>query len=127
MGNEIRFWIFPKILFYDYTWNSKNLFYSSINSKFLNDFYKIIREDYIEKYYEFLIDSEILRKWLQINSRRAFNDTIKRTYKKNIDYAIEKIKKSNGGGGHNFEVITLTPEAAKKISLSTNSKMGKLV
>ena len=56
--------------------------YSTINSKFLTDFYNIIREDYIEKYNEFLIDSEILRKWLQINSRRAFNDTIKRSYKK---------------------------------------------
>jgi phage anti-repressor protein len=101
--------------------------YSSINSKFLEDFYKIIREDYIEKYYEFLIDSEILRKWLQINSRRAFNDTIKRSYKKNIDYTIEKIKKSIGSGGQNFEVITLTPEAAKKICLSTNSKIGRQV
>lgn len=64
--------------------------YSSINSKFLNDFYNIIREDYIERYYEFLIDSEILRKWLQINNRRTFNDTIKRSYKKNVDYKIEK-------------------------------------
>jgi len=101
--------------------------YSSINSKFLNDFYKIIREDYIEKYYEFLIDSEILRKWLQINGRQMFNNTIKRTYKKNIDYKSELIKKTAGSGGHNFEVITLTPEAAKKICLSTNSKMGKQV
>ena len=98
--------------------------YSAINSKFLTDFYNIVREDYIERYSEFLIDSEILRKWLQINSRRTFNDTIKRSYKKNIDYKIEKIKKSQGSGGQNFEVITLTPEAAKKICLSTNSKIG---
>ena len=101
--------------------------YSSINSKFLDDFYNIIREDYIEKYSEFLIDSEILRIWLQINSRRAFNDTIKRSYKKNIDYKLEKIKKSKGSGGQNFEVITLTPEASKKICLSTNSKIGSKV
>ena len=32
-----------------------------------------------------------------------------------------------GSGGHNFEVITLTPEASKKICLSTNSKIGKQV
>lgn len=56
--------------------------YSAINSKFLTDFYNIVREDYIERYNEFIIDSEILRKWLQINSRRTFNDTIKRSYKK---------------------------------------------
>ena len=98
--------------------------YSFINSKFVKDFYNIIKEDYIERYNEFLIDSEILRKWLQINIKRSFNDTIKKTYKKNIDYKIEKIKKSEGSGGHNLEIITLTPEAAKKICLSTNSKMG---
>ncbi len=61
---------------------------------------------------------------LQINIKRSFNDTIKKSYKKNIDYKIEKVKKSEGSGGHNFEIITLTPEASKKICLSTNSKMG---
>jgi hypothetical protein len=98
--------------------------YSFINSKFVKDFYNIIKEDYIERYNEFLIDSEVLRKWLEINSRRKFNTTIKRSYKINFDYKIEEIKKSQGSGGSNFEVITLTPEAAKKICLSTNSKMG---
>lgn len=101
--------------------------YSFVNSKFVKDFYNIIKEDYIERSNEFLIDSEILRKWLQISTRQIFNDTIKRSYKKNIDYKIEKVKKSNGSGGHNFEVITLTPEASKKICLSTNSKIGPQV
>ena len=101
--------------------------YSFIDNKFINDFYNIIKEDYIERYNEFLIDSELLRKWLQINIRRKFNDTIKRSYKKNVDYKLEKVKVSNGSGGHNFEIITLTPEAAKKICLSTNSKFGPKV
>jgi hypothetical protein len=101
--------------------------YSFINSKFVKDFYNIIKEDYIERYNEFLIDSEVLRKWLHINMKRSFNDTIKKSYKKNIDYKIEKTKKSVGSGGHNLEIITLTPEAAKKICLSTKSKMGPQV
>jgi hypothetical protein len=101
--------------------------YSFVNSKFVKDFYNIIKEDYIERYNEFLIDSEILRKWLKISNRQIFNNTIKRSYKKNFDYKIEKIKKSEGSGGSNFEVITLTPEASKKISLSTNSIMGSQV
>lgn len=101
--------------------------YSFVNSKFVKDFYNIIKEDYIERYNEFLIDSEILRKWLEITNRRIFNDTIKKSYKKNIDYKIEKIKKSEGSGGHNLEVIILTPEAAKKICLSTHSRIGSQV
>jgi phage anti-repressor protein len=101
--------------------------YSFVNSKFVKDFYNIIKEDYIERYNEFLIDSEILRKWLQINNRRIFNNTIKRSYIQNNDYIIKNIKNKEGSGGHNLEIITLTPEAAKKICLSTNSKMGHQV
>ncbi len=101
--------------------------YSFVNSSFVKDFYSIIKEDYIERAHEFLIDSEILRKWLLISTRQIFNNTIKRSYKKNVDYKIEKVKKSDGSGGHNLEVITLTPEAAKKICLSTNSKIGPQV
>ena len=69
----------------------------------------------------------MLRKWLNISIKQQFNNTIKRSYKKNVDYKIEKIKKIEGSGGHNLEQITLTPEAAKKICLSTNSKMGPLI
>jgi phage anti-repressor protein len=101
--------------------------FSFVNSKFVKDFYNIIKEDYIERYNEFLIDSEILRNWLKINNRQIFNNTIKRSYKKNVDYIITKTKVSQGSGGHNFEVITLTPESSKKICLSTNSILGPQV
>jgi phage anti-repressor protein len=101
--------------------------YSFINSYFLEDFYNIIKEDYIERYNEFLIDSELLRKWLDIKNRQIFNDTIKKSYKINIDYKLKKTKKTEGRGGHNLEVITLTPEATKKICLSTKSNKGPLV
>ena len=103
--------------------------YSFVNSKFVKDFYSIISEDYIERYNEFLVDSELLRKWLKINIKQKFIYTIKKSYRKGIDYKIEKIKKSagSGSGGHNLEVITLTPEAAKKICLSTSSHIGNQV
>ena len=72
-----------------------------------------------------LKDSEVLRKYLKINSRRCFNNTIKKTYKKNIDYNIEKVKRSDGSGGSNFELIILTPNISKQICLYSNSKLKK--
>ena len=98
--------------------------YTTINTKFIEDFHNIVKEDYFEKYYDFLIDSEILRKWLKIKVKQDFIITIKNSYKINVDYKLEKIKKSEGSGGHNREVITLTPEATKKICLMTKSKIG---
>ena len=98
--------------------------YTTINSKFIEDFHNIIKEDYFDKYYDFLIDSEILRKWLKIKIKQDFIATIKNSYKINVDYKIEKVKKLVGSGGHNREVITLTPETTKKICLMTKSKVG---
>ena len=98
--------------------------YTTINSKFIEDFHTIVKEDYFEKYYDFLIDSEILRKWLKISIKQDFVNTIKNSYKINVDYKLEKNKKSEGSGGHNKEIITLTPEATKKICLMTKSKVG---
>lgn len=55
--------------------------YTTINSKFIEDFQTIIKEDYIENYNDFLIDSEILRKWLKINIKQDFVNTIKKAIK----------------------------------------------
>lgn len=98
--------------------------YTTINNKFIEDFHNIVKEDYFEKYYDFLIDSEVLRKWLKISVRKEFASNIKKNYKINVDYKLEKIKKTEGSGGHNREVIILTPEATKKICLMTKSKVG---
>jgi hypothetical protein len=62
--------------------------FSFVNSKFVKDFYNIIKEDYIERYNEFLIDSEILRYWLDINIKRNFSDTIKKSYKKGFTHVF---------------------------------------
>ncbi len=98
--------------------------YTTINSKFIEDFYSIIKEEYFENYNDYLIDSEILRKWLKITTHKEFKKTIKNSYKINVDYIIKKVKKTEGSGGHNKEVIILTPEATKKICLMTKSKVG---
>ena len=36
--------------------------YTTINTKFIDDFNNIIKEEYFDYYYDFLIDSELLRK-----------------------------------------------------------------
>jgi hypothetical protein len=79
--------------------------YSFVNSKFVKDFYNIIKEDYIERYSEFLIDSEILRKWLDISNRRIFNDTIKRSYKKKKERPKKEEKTNTGGSVPNIDPV----------------------
>jgi phage anti-repressor protein len=103
--------------------------YTTINTKFIEDFHNIIKEDYFDRYYDFLIDSELLRDWLKISIRKEYVSNIKKNYKINVDFIIKKIEntKGMGSGGHNRELVILTPECAKKICLITKSKIGNEV
>lgn len=98
--------------------------YSTINCDFIDYFNEIINENLFNKYSEFLVNSEILRKWLQLKIKKDFDAIIKKTYKINIDYKKENIKNADGQGGNNRIVYMLTPETAKKICLVTRSKRG---
>lgn len=99
---------------------------SNIKKSFINDFFEIIREDYFELSEKFLISSNKLQIWLNISSRKDFHDTIKRSYKNNIDYIITK-PNNKGIGKNNEKIYMLTPDCAKMILQSTKSKKGNEV
>jgi hypothetical protein len=64
--------------------------YSTIPNQFLDDFYKIFNHTTINSN-EINIDLDNVIKWLQIKKHSA-KDTLKKSYKKDIDYKILKIK-----------------------------------
>ena len=99
--------------------------YSTIPNQFLDDFYKIFNHTIIDSN-EINIDLDNVIKWLQIKKQSA-KDTLTKSYKKNIDYKILKIKKQHGSGGHNKEKIYITVNCFKKICQLTKSKMGNQV
>ncbi len=80
-------------------------------------------EKYIELNNSFIINYELLLKWLDIKSKKTFVETINNSYKKNIDYII---KKNNiiKHGGSNKKIYILTSDAAKRYCLMTKSKKG---
>jgi phage anti-repressor protein len=93
----------------------------------LNDFNKLINENYFELYNEFVISSNYLEKWLQIKDRKRFLETI-RSYKENVDYISVKIEKEKEGrGGHNKKEYMMTPECVKMLLQSTKSKKGNQI
>jgi hypothetical protein len=50
--------------------------YTKLDVNFINDFYTTITGDYIQRYEEFLIDSEVLRKWLDVKNINVYNNMI---------------------------------------------------
>ena len=100
--------------------------YSTISNKFIDDFFDLYDNNSINT--DFLLDSNVICKWLKIRK-----DTLKKllvnSYKKNIDYTIEKLKKGKGTGrgATTKEKILLTPNCFKKICQLTKSKKGNEV
>ena len=68
--------------------------YSSISNKFIDDFFSLYTINTDDT--EFVIDFEILVKWLNIR-KDNLKKTLERTYTKNIDYKINIIKSSGKG------------------------------
>lgn len=99
--------------------------YSTIPNNFLDDFYKIFNNTSLDSN-EINIDLDNVIKWLQIQKHSA-KDTLIKTYKKDIDYKIDKVIKIKGTGGQKREIITITVNCFKKICQLTKSKKGNEV
>ena len=99
--------------------------YSSISNIFLDDFFSLYDSDTSEN--DFVIDLKNVAKWLKVNIR-VLRETLKKSYKKDIDYkdSSNKIKKQ-GSGGHTLKNTLLTPNCFKKICQLTKSKKGNEV
>jgi phage anti-repressor protein len=97
--------------------------YTLINDEFINDFYKLFDEKYIVLNNSFIINYELLIKWLDIKSKKSFVETLNNSYKKNIDYIVIN-QKINTHGGNNKKIYMLTSDAAKRYCLMTKSKKG---
>ena len=74
-----------------------------------------------------MIDLKNIAKWLKVNIK-VLRETLKKSYKKNIDYIdnSNKIQKK-GSGGHTLKITLLTPNCFKKICQLTKSKKGNEV
>ena len=100
--------------------------HTTISNKFIDDFYDIFNDD-IEIYNSaFIVNTNTLMKWLEIDNKQKMVNTIEKSYKLDEDYIIEYPNK-NRKGGNNEKIYYLTTRAAKKYCLMTKSKKGNEV
>jgi len=101
--------------------------YSNIDRQFIRDFIMIQESDEYEEYYPFVIDLEIIAKWLGIERKGNLKDTLQKSYRKNIDFCLLLARQKQTRGGHNYEIILLTVACFKKIAIRSKSVMGEKV
>ena len=96
----------------------------TFNNKFINDLFLIDKNN--ENYKDFIIDLEILIKFLDVK-KGTIKDTLKNSYTKNIDYKITKEKKMSKNVGKPKEIIMLTPDCFKRLTMSSKTKKAEEV
>lgn len=94
--------------------------FSVVSNKFIDDFFSLYQ--YNTKDSEFIIDLEVLTKWLGAK-KGTIKDTLKNSYTKNIDYTETIIR--NGVNGRPSEKIMLTPDCMKRLCMVSRTKKAE--
>jgi phage anti-repressor protein/predicted GIY-YIG superfamily endonuclease len=94
--------------------------FSIVSNKFIDDFFSLYQ--YNTKESEFIIDLEVLTKWLGAK-KGTIKDTLKNSYTKNIDYTETIIR--NGVNGRPTEKVMLTPDCMKRLCMVSRTKKAE--
>ena len=95
--------------------------YSVVNNKFIDDFFSLYDRNTTDT--DFVINLETVSKWLKSN-KGDLKRTLINSYNKNIDY---KIKKGETTGGRPSEIILLTPDCFKRLTMVSRTKKAEEV
>ena len=100
--------------------------YSGVDHRFITDFIAIQQSDISRTYYPFVVNLNLIIKWLQVNHKSHLKRTLLKSYIRDIDYILltPRGKQNKGRGGHNKEIILVTVKCFKKICLKTKSIMS---
>lgn len=98
--------------------------YSTLNNDFLEQFLSFYDENTFPD--DFVIDLDLVINWLEVD-RRELKRTLLHSYRKKYDYIVNKTISNNKHGGHNKQIIMITPDCFKRICLMTKSKKGEMV
>lgn len=95
--------------------------YSTISSRFIDDFFSLY--DRQTNSSDFVIDLDVLTKWLK-SRKDNLKETLTNSYVKNIDY---KIKKGKSSGGRPKNIVLLTSDCFKRLTMSSKTKKAEEV
>ena len=102
---------------------------SHVDRQFINEFIEIQNTDIMQEHYPFIINIELIIKWLQITRKNNLKKTLKKSYVKHEDYIVllPREQHDRKHGGHNKETILVTVYCFKNICFNTKSAMsGKI-
>lgn len=99
---------------------------SNVPNKFVDEIFSFYDENTLQT--DFVIDLNHVAKWLDTRKSKLM-ETLRNTYKKNIDYIITKDKNpyQKDPRNNNYKHVLITPDCFKRICMLTRSSKGETV
>ncbi len=97
--------------------------YSSINTKFIDDFFGLYNINTSDT--DFVINIDAIAHWLK-SHKYTLNETLRKSYRNNIDYKITQTI-STGTRGRPREEIMVTPECFKRLCMLSRTEKAEEV
>ena len=99
---------------------------TNIPNQFIDDLFRFYDENTLQT--DFVINLNVVVKWLDTRRDRLI-ETLKRTYKKDIDYIIVKKVNPDKNKPHsnNHRDVMITPDCFKRLCMLTRSAKGETV
>ena len=91
--------------------------HTKISNSFIDDFFGLYKP---QDKYNFSINIDAIAKWFNMR-KDTIKDTLKESYKKNIDYKVTK-DEPTGKKGKPSETILLTPKCFKLMAMQSKNK-----
>ena len=103
--------------------------YSDIDVDFIGKFIEIRNGN--NKHAPFTIDLNLVVDWLK-TTKKEIKKTLKNTYTIDVDYVLlhpnpQQKQKNPGSGGHNKEIILMTPDTFKMLTMKSRTAEAQKV
>lgn len=99
---------------------------STVPEKFIDELFEFYQQDSLQT--DFVIKLDTVVKWLECNKQKI-TETLKTSYKINIDYIIKKrtTEEKKATNNNNYKVYLLTPDCFKRLAMLSRSKNAEMV
>ena len=93
--------------------------HSKISKSFIREFIAIQESDVLREHYPFVVDLDIIVRWLQLTRRGEITNTLKNSYIEGTDYILLQgtLSQKKGRGGQTKQIIFTTGEEKERTAL----------
>jgi phage anti-repressor protein len=99
--------------------------HATMPDSFIDNFLNMYNPDTIQT--DFVVNLDSAAKWLKTR-KSDLHETLKQSYKIDLDYIVQKLPSKHGNNGsNNYKIIMITPDCFKRLCMRSKTKRAEQV